>query len=311
MPGGRHRHRGVSSTRSMAQSSEQGERGARVAFLGNSILYYNDCPRFLVNLGKGSAGGYVEHQDSCLRGGTNLSQLWESGNGMMSHGFKTEAAKTEDADRYDVGSNTVKDLLQGGGGAKRWDYIVFNDHTQGPARLASRRATEDVLVEKYLPLIIQCHATPIIIETCAYRLPGINDSKDLGSTNDFQQRVKEGVRSYLNALQARLPEAQRPRVAPVGEAFLYVHDDNRTLWERLFDPSDNFHPSPSGTFLQGCVIHRTMFGSSPPLPTRDEDIADLWKGARMMHNVKAGECRPLPSVPDAEYLWSVASRIVL
>ena len=57
----------------------------RVAFLGNSIIYYNDCPSFLVNLSKGHVN---IHQDSCLRGGTNLQQLWEQGNGMSEHGFK-------------------------------------------------------------------------------------------------------------------------------------------------------------------------------------------------------------------------------
>ena len=59
----------------------------RVAFLGNSILYYNDCPRFLANLSKDHVN---IHQDSCLRGGTNLQQLWEQGNGMSEHGFKEQ-----------------------------------------------------------------------------------------------------------------------------------------------------------------------------------------------------------------------------
>lgn len=289
------------------QSTEPTKRGARVAFLGNSILYYNDCPRFLVNLGQGSGEGRVEHQGSCLRGGTNLSQLWEQGNGMMWHGFATEAAKIGVSGVYDIGSPTVKDLL--GGRSQKWDFIVLNDHTQGSARLGNRKATQETLLENYLPLILENQATLVIIETAAYRFPEINNSKDLGSTQEFQVLVREGVQSYVNALENKLPQSIQPRVAPVGSAYLHVHDDKKKLWEELFDPHDNFHPSPSGTFLQGCVLHCTMFGTPPPLPRTEIEIARLWKDARAMHPPKTGENRPLPSINDAEYLWDVARKI--
>mmetsp|Transcript_20586 Transcript_20586/g.44711 ORF Transcript_20586/g.44711 Transcript_20586/m.44711 type:complete len:344 (+) Transcript_20586:3-1034(+) len=301
-------------SKSMQSPEHENGGGARLAFLGNSILYYNDCPRFLVNLGKGS----VEYQDSCLRGGANLSELWDIGNGMMRHGFATEAAKigkSEDgSDLCDVGSPTVGSLLgcteeKDDEKRERWDFVIFNDHTQGPARLASREATQVTLVENYLPLILENQAKPIIIETAAYRFHEINNSKDLGSTHEFQRRVQEGIQSYLQTLQPKLPQSLQPRMAPVGTAYLHVHDNNHALWEKLFDPYDNFHPSPSGTFLQGCVLHCTLFGSLPPLPKTEEEIAGLWKDARMMHNVKTGENRALPSVEEAGYLWNVAKKI--
>ena len=289
--------------------------GVRVAFVGNSILYYNDCPRFLVNLAKGR----ISYQDSCLRGGTNLSELYEQGNGMLRHGFKTEPAKIngimdkDGNDVYDVGSSTVKSLLEcnnkdekEGGEKKKWDYVIFNDHTQGPARLDSRRATQNTLLEYYLPLIKENGAIPIVIETAAYRYPDINNSHDLGNTHEFQQRVRDGVESYVQTLRSNSSEQCQARMAPVGSAFLHVHDSNYNLWTKLFDPADHFHPSPCGTFLQGCVLHCTMFGRPPPLPTTNEEIADLWKDARMMHNIKTGESRALPSIEEAEYLWNVA-----
>ncbi|KAL7545809.1 hypothetical protein ACHAWF_009162 [Thalassiosira exigua] len=283
--------------------------GARVAFLGNSILYYNDTPRFLVNLGQGA----IEHQDSCLRGGTNLVQLWTLGNGMRKHGFATEAARIgnslEGNDAYDVGAPNVKALLACGEGRERWDCVVFNDHTQGPARSSSRDATRSILLERYLPLILENEATPIIVETAAYRYPEINNSKDLGSTYEFQRRVKEGVESYVEALRSGLPSSLSPRMAPVGTAYLRVREENRPLWEELFDPHDHFHPSPIGTFLQGCVLHCIIFGTSPPLPGTEEEIRALWKNARMMHNVKTGNDRCLPTVHEAEYLWNVANDI--
>lgn len=267
-------------------SSDTDKVYTRVAFIGNSILYYNDCPRFLVNLSKGHVN---IHQDSCLRGGTNLQQLWEQGNGMSEHGFKEKQEYP-----------TVQSLLEYNKDKQTYDYIIFNDHTQGPARLDSRKATQQTLTN-YLPLILQNEANPIIIETAAYRYPDINNSNDLGTTLEFQKKVKEGVDSYVKVLQSKL--SKQGRVAPVGRAYLYVHDDNQDLWARLFDPLDHFHPSLLGTFLQGCVLHCTMFSSPPPLPRTDEDIASLWSDARY---IKMGKNRPFPSVEEAAYLLNVA-----
>jgi len=310
--------------------------GAKVAFLGNSIQYYNDCPRFLVNLGRGS----ISHQDSCLRGGANLSELWNGSAGgaphfaSMRNGFARDAMKKKNDGRanivvvdtiHDLGSPTVQALFgcddadvfadgisedKEGRRRLQWDFVVLNDHTQGPARSYSRKAMRDVLLDKYLPLISDSGATPIVIETAAYRYPAIHNSEDLGSTREFQKLVREGVQSYVEAMRTELPPSSRPSMAPVGTAFLYVHDSNHDLWEGLFDPHDNFHPSPSGTFLQGCVLHWTMFGSPPPLPRTEEDIADLWRDARVMHDIRNGEIgAPLPSLNVAEYLWNVSKEI--
>jgi hypothetical protein len=203
-----------------------------------------------------------------------------------------------------------------GGGRGRgggWDFVVLNDHTQGPARAESRGATRDALVEKYLPLILENQATPIIVETAAYRYAGIRHSEDLGSTpREFQERVRGGVLSYVEALRSGLPPRSpiAPRMAPVGTAYLRVHDDDPGVWGGLFDPSDHFHPSPSGTFLQGCVLHWTMFGRPPPLPRTEGDIRDLWRDARVMHDARDGGIGPpLPSPRTVEYLWNVAREV--
>ena len=317
------RHGPIRLQYSPMQSSGPEKRGARVAFLGNSIIYYNDCPRFLMNLGKGS----VKYQDSCLRPSTNLTELWEQGNGMnQPYGFATEAAKNPDIDEdlylfgpptepmnmYDVGAPTVNALLECSDenkGKEKWDFVVMNDHTQAPARLDSRKTTQTFLLEKYLPLILENQATLVIIETAAYQRPGINNSKDLGSAHEFQRRVREGIQSYLEALHPKFPETLQPRIAPVGTAYLHIHDNNNPLWNELFDPFDHFHPSPLGTFLQGCVVHCTLFGCAPPLPRTEEEIKALWRDARVMHHIKTGKNRRLPSVKEAEELWNVAKRV--
>ncbi|KAL7470507.1 hypothetical protein ACHAXS_010745, partial [Conticribra weissflogii] len=252
-----------------ARSDSRGQRGARVAFLGNSIIYFNDTPRFLVQLGKKveNFGGlqindpeflpYIEVQDSCLRGWANLTSLWKDGNGMLEHGFATEKAKIKDdlpgqkRDEekvlYDIGSPTVESLL----GCSRknaddcnqekedWDFVVMNDYTQGPARTESREESKAILVEKYAPLFIANKDVPVFIETWAYKVPGINNSVDLGSTHEFQKLVHEGIESYIATLKELLPPELQPRMAPVGTAFLHIHDEDYKLWEDLFDPWDD------------------------------------------------------------------------
>ncbi|KAL7549004.1 hypothetical protein ACHAWF_013757 [Thalassiosira exigua] len=253
--------------------------------------------------------GAINYQDSCLRGETNLVQLWQLGNGMKKHGFATEAAKigkTSGNDEYDVGAPNVKALLTRDG-KEKWDFVVFNDHTQGPARLESRDAMHSILLERYLPLIAENGATPVIAETAVYRYTDINNSKDLGTAHEFQRRVREGVESYVEALREKLPPSLSPRMAPVGTAYLRVCEENRSLWEELFDPFDHFHPSPIGTFLQGCVLHSTMFGMPPPVPRTDEEINALWQDVRMMHNPQTGSDSPLPTVQEVQYLTNVAT----
>jgi len=104
----------ISATMQQSASSDTDKVNTkRVAFIGNSIIYYNDCPRFLVNLSQGHVN---IHQDSCLRGGTNLQQLWEQGNGMSEHGFKEQQEYP-----------TVQSLLECSKDKQTYDYIIFND----------------------------------------------------------------------------------------------------------------------------------------------------------------------------------------
>jgi len=281
--------------------------GVSVAFLGNSILYFNDTPRFLVNLSNTDSDVIkIEHQNSCLRGGTTLTELYILGNGMIRHGFATENALMENGE-YDVGSPTVQELLQSK--EKKWDFVVMNEHTQAPARLSTREAFKATLLHQYAPLIFANNnkATVIFVETAAYRLPGLNNSEDLGTTQQFQQKVREGIHSYISTLHDDTATKLSAKMAPVGTAYLHVHNINHDLWQKLFDPWDNFHPSPTVTFLQGCVIYCTMFGSPPLLPRTNEEIAALWKDARMMHPTKKGKDGvALPSVGEVECLWNIA-----
>ena len=78
----------------------------RVAFMGNSMQYYNDLPRFLEALSENHIT-----QNSCLHGDANLVNLLETGNGMYDKWTTTNAivevqSSTGDV-IYDYGACTV------------------------------------------------------------------------------------------------------------------------------------------------------------------------------------------------------------
>jgi hypothetical protein len=87
-----------------------------------------------------------------------------------------------------------------------------------------------------------------------------------------------------------------------------VHSERPELWRRLFHV-DDFHLSPSGSYLEAAVLHGAIFGRPPPssaaLPER---IASLWRDARFMAPPKH-PVQPMPTRDEAAYLLDVAARV--
>jgi hypothetical protein len=81
-----------------------------VAFIGNSMQYYNDLPRFMQAL----SDQHVT-QDSCLHGDATLQSILLTGNGMYSIWGDSGNARVynDDATIHDFGACTVQQLLFG------------------------------------------------------------------------------------------------------------------------------------------------------------------------------------------------------
>jgi len=261
----------------------------RVAFLGNSILYFNDCPRVLESMLESKFSTVT--QSSCLRGGTSLKELWTQGNGMAR---KFASGKPRSNGTYDIGASSVHALLSD----NTWNYCVVNDFTQGPAREQTRDESKLMLRQCYAPLFIKSGATPVVLQTAAYR-KSIRNTSDLGSVEEWTRKLDEGCREYLAVLKDCLPESQAPRYAPVGNVFFTIYNDNLVLWEKLFY-TDDFHPSPHGTWLQACILYCIVVGEAPPTYS-----PSIWKRARYMQRVKK-EPMPLPTVEEAALLREYA-----
>jgi hypothetical protein len=371
----------------------------RVAFIGNSMLYFNDFPRFFTALAADSDRSVS--QSSCLHGGGSIPSLMLEGNGMYTQ-FETEAAvmatsssSSDDDDQantnftlYDYGACTVPQLLTGrddrlvdpgysnsdepvvqllNNGTTNttiivahnqnpcradphylqyatqyfpheisdddyWDYIIINDNTRDPARLASRAHSMQFLEAFYVPLLLQQRRTavPIFLWTHAYTIPS-SPTRNMTGLNDvanFTSLTGVGYRNYVQLLSSHLPASRSPKIAPVGLAFLLVYEERPDLWARLFHNADHLHASPSGTYLQGCIVYYTLFGQMPRRiigTTKnsidgDDDGGDdddelwigryLWNNARMMQHAWEPP-NPYPTVEMADYLYHVAERIMV
>ena len=184
----------------------------------------------------------------------------------------TESDTTQDVSCYDIGAPTPKALLQRDG-EQPWDCVVLNDYTQSPARPQSREETIRCLRENYVPVLPSRRPnyqnnkgngkTPMVVflQTFAYKVPDMRNTQDLGTFATFTQRVVEGYDQYRKVVLEELQQRKQDsgvddaeglvtshccRVAPVGQAFLWLHQNQPSLWEKLYS-WDDYHPSPHGT----------------------------------------------------------------
>lgn len=276
-------------------TSDEKKKRKRIAFLGNSIQYFNDCPRLVQSM-LTAVGGQVV-QNSCLRPGATLSTLWTKGNG-VGQKFATPPARRPNGS-LDIGAPTPAVLLS----ADKWNYVLLQDHTQHPARPATRVQTLETLSEHYIPLLQaqQKGATILLLQTFAYRVPGLKDSTDLGDFHAFTEKLVEGYHVYAQHLrQAGLGQVQ---IVPMGRAVQWLYTHRRhDLWESLYS-WDDFHPSPHGTWLQACLIFMAVTAGAPPAYN-----ALWWDDCRYMQPPEEKPL-PLPTAQEAEDLRQVAMMI--
>ena len=106
-------------------------RRLRIAFVGNSYIYYNDLPRLIEALAPSYLGGHVETA-SCLRGGATLPGLLRRGGKRELEGpdcflsvrelFLGDSASADGESQYTGSSSPT------------WDFVVMNDYSQQAAR---------------------------------------------------------------------------------------------------------------------------------------------------------------------------------
>lgn len=276
----------------------------RVAHIGNSIQYFNDCPRLLEHMLQTRFS--TVRQDSCLRGGATLVSILQKGNG-MAHKFSShpEVSQLPDGGGYDIGAPTVESLLLDDNKSEGlgWDFVILNDHTQSPARPEKKQATMEALKTTYVPLLRQISPVPTVVflQTAAYK-SSVKDSADLGNFDNFTKLLRQGYEEYTHLLTTDVDPPVPAKIAPVGTAYQRIRQQHgHDLWSKLY-ARDDFHPGPLGTYLEACVLYCTLVGEEPPA----EYNVHWWDTARYMQPPNEGEPLQLPTLEEAKLLRDAA-----
>lgn len=302
-----------------------------IAFVGNSMLYYNDCPRLVEILlhrmykTNGTIGDDQRLQDSCLRGGANLASVWEDGNGMQSRFGESGLAlaatvagesgdPTHNIEAMDIGAPTVQSLLQHpplistASASKRWTFVVLQDHEEYVTSLEKRQTTMDALKRHYLPTLLEQKANHgdgtvvLFLETFPYKTARLRETLGLGSFDEFTNHIVNGNSLYANLVDVQFE--MTARVIPMAKAVQALGNTDFALWERLYHGNDGIHPSPHGTYLQACLIVIMATGRTPP--AWDDALLQEWR-RRARHWADD----PLPTPSEGMALRQLAYRVFL
>mmetsp|Transcript_23287 Transcript_23287/g.32620 ORF Transcript_23287/g.32620 Transcript_23287/m.32620 type:complete len:403 (-) Transcript_23287:178-1386(-) len=317
----------------------------KVAFLGNAILASNDLPRFMEALGQHS---HIQ-QDSCLHGSASITSIFTTGNGMygkwttataqtleenywgaeydygsctptqMLYGYDADlSAYNQDGTYYDDGRNPcfqdtdgtmylnyLNDMI---GVRGDFDYLVIADQTKRIAIPQSRNQSMETLKTVVLPMLLETNVTPIIMETHSF-WSAYTNMTNLDDVPTFQSMIHAGCQDYADVLKEGLPRSQKPKIAPVGLAFLTIWEEDEDMWFKLFQ-NDDIHTSIWGSYLYGLVLYATIYHKMPPRSVAiPSNMADLWSKARRLDDAAQDDTIEYPDKDDAIYLYRIADRV--
>ena len=220
----------------------------RLAWVGNSFVYFNDLPAMVAAMLTAAVAGDVK----CVE------------HGQVTPGGQRFAGHAQDS--------KVHELLDG----SSWDVVVLQDNSgvPGGADDAMLSASLTALSDSLLPRIPPaCRA--IIYGTWGHRKGSVYETQR-GAYPDFvtmQRLTTSGCERYAHLLAAERGVADdlSSTLAPVGDAFLMLYEeevaagrdpiDDDSLFSRLFAP-DKFHPSRLGSFLAACVYVEMLRGDA-------------------------------------------------
>jgi hypothetical protein len=212
----------------------------RLAWVGNSFVYYNNLPQMLACLLK--YDGINFKQKRVLVGGQSL------------HGHSQDPS--------------VSNLLA----QNQWDYVVLQDNSAVPGGCDEHKLNESItaLRDVFSPLLPKSGSGRVLLYSSWGHKVGSpvleKYAEQYPSFEVMNEKTAAGYCVYKTVLkQAFLDVA----IVPVGRAFSCVYqsdveqgrdpDAPLSLFSRLFAP-DSFHPSPLGTFLSACVFHHIITG---------------------------------------------------
>ena len=323
------------------------DRRYNVAFVGNSNIFVNDLPRLMESLSNGNifqdsclhAGGSML---KIIRTGNGMYNRWTT-EAALKDDVTWYNMNGQETPIYDYGACSVPQLLLGHDAeltynnygaafyndgtnpcfmngnyldytqsfnySEPWDFVVLADQSK---RMSFEEARYEALLAfnyTYIPLLEMTGATPIVLQPHAFWSDNVNMT-GLGDVANFTALIRNGAKEYQSFLSQGLPKSQAAKIAPVGNAFLAVleDEDNYDMWEKLF-LDDGIYPSPFGSYLYGLVVYATVYGHMPKKSrVVSDDMDKLWSRAR---KIQVSNYTGFPTKDDARYLYSIAELVTV
>jgi hypothetical protein len=189
-----------------------------ILFIGNSYTYVNDLPGTFNKLAR--SGGHPVQVEVAAEGGWTLAD-------------------------HAASSATLEKIR-----SRKWDYVVLQDQSQGPASPDFRIKTMYPAARKLIQEVKAAGSKPVLFLTWAHK-DGWPEN-NLPGYDAMQEQITLG---YLElGMEQGIP------VVPVGVAWANAYHQNPdlTLWQ-----DDGSHPSPAGTYLAACAFYTALYGRSP------------------------------------------------
>ena len=211
-----------------------------ISWVGNSFVYFNDLPTMLASM------LVTLPLHDAADGGVTHSQVTPGGQRLVQH--------AED--------ERVAALLQ-----QPATHVVLQDHSCAPGRERNRQQTEAVL-QAFFSERIAATTNVLVYATWGNALGCVYESykADYPDFSTMQEKITAGCERYASVL------GPRARLVPVGDAFRFIFDEDRSagrdpldessLFRRLYAP-DNFHPSRLGSYLAACTFAYQLTAQSP------------------------------------------------
>lgn len=208
--------------------------------LGNSFTYFSNAPSMMKEIAW-SQGHYFNVKAN-LKGGQTLAQ------------------------------HTTRILTRHLAEAGSYDYVIFQDQSQNPARYASDTLKYTGVAKGYMDLceLVLPHSPGcqvIMEQTWAYPAFGYGGFENY---RNFTRLLEEGA-TIMAAQNGGL-------VSPIGNAFEIIWNENRHTIS-LYD-SDAKHQSHYGSYLKACVNY-LMITQEPFSDTAADCGLEPWKAATL------------------------------
>jgi len=204
-------------------SADRDSTTVRILFIGNSLTSANNLPAMVADIAHSHGVNVI--YDSHVPGGARLFH-------------------------HATNNNVLRKMRE-----QSWDFVVLQEQSQFPGFGTTQLSTD---VFPYATRLVEESKNANPDTSLVFYMTMAHRNGDPGNRHVSSELLTyEGMQSRINRSYLTMAQDNRALVAPVGEAWRIVREEQPDI--ALY--ADNSHPNPTGTYLAACVFYATLFQS--------------------------------------------------